>query len=95
MDMELAIDMMRIASSVDHIVLLSGDGDFRRLVQVVQQQGVRVSLISTLKTSPPMVSDDLRRQVDEFYDLDDLRAHITRDPHDTSGAGRGGDHPYP
>ena len=62
MDMELAIDMMRIAPYVDHILLLSGDGDFRRLVQVVQQLGVRVSLISTLKTTPPMVSDDLRRK---------------------------------
>ncbi len=92
MDMELAIDMMRIAPSVDHIVLLSGDGDFRRLVQVVQQQGVRVSLISTLKTSPPMVSDDLRRQVDEYYDLDELREHITRNPLEPGGAGRGG-HP--
>ena len=95
MDMELAIDMMRIAPSVDHIVLLSGDGDFRRLVQVVQQQGVRVSLISTLKTSPPMVSDDLRRQVDEYYDLDDLRAEITRDPLEPGGAARGGSHLYP
>lgn len=84
MDMELAIDMMRIAPYVDHILLLSGDGDFRRLVQVVQQLGVRVSLISTLKTTPPMVSDDLRRQVDEYYDLSDLREHITRkggEPH--------------
>ncbi len=90
MDMELAIDMMRVAPSVDHIVLLSGDGDFRRLVQVVQQQGVRVSLISTLKTSPPMVSDGLRRQVDEYYDLEELREEITRDPHEPSGGGRGG-----
>ena len=85
MDMELAIDMMRIAPSVDHILLLSGDGDFRRLVQVVQQLGVRVSLISTLKTTPPMVSDDLRRQVDEYYDLSDLREYITR---------TGGSNPY-
>ncbi len=90
MDMELAIDMMRIAPSVDHIVLLSGDGDFRRLVQVVQQQGVRVSLISTLKTSPPMVSDGLRRQVDEYYDLEELRDEITRGPHEQGGVGRSG-----
>lgn len=79
MDIELAVDMMEIAERVDHIMLFSGDGDFRRLVEAVQRKGVRVTVISTVKSSPPMVSDDLRRQADHFLDLDRLAEFIVRD----------------
>ncbi len=80
MDIELAIDMMQLAESLDHIVLFSGDGDFRPLVAAVQAKGRRVSVVSTLTTRPPMVADDLRRQTDQFIDLADLRDEIGRDP---------------
>lgn len=79
MDIELAIDMMEIADHVDHIVLFSGDGDFRRLVESVQRKGVRVTVVSTIRTSPPMVADELRRQADHFMDLLSISEQIERD----------------
>jgi uncharacterized LabA/DUF88 family protein len=82
MDIELAIDVMQLSDNLDHIVLFSGDGDFRSLVSAVQAKGRRVSVVSTLTTRPPMVADDLRRQGDQFIDLADLRDEIGRDPVD-------------
>jgi uncharacterized LabA/DUF88 family protein len=84
MDIELAIDMLEMAQFIDHAVLFSGDGDFRRLVEAVQRRGVRVSVVSTTRSSPPMASDDLRRQADSFVELQELapsisRAHAPRD----------------
>jgi uncharacterized LabA/DUF88 family protein len=78
MDIELAIDMLDMAQHLDHAVLLSGDGDFRRLVEAVQRKGVRVSVVSTLRSQPPMVADDLRRQADTFIELQDLGPQIMR-----------------
>ena len=78
MDVELAIDVLEIAGHLDHVVLFSGDGDFRRLVEAVQRKGVRVSVVSTIKSAPPMVADELRRQADEFIDLADLAPRIAR-----------------
>src|SRR5499426_4402634 len=69
MDIELAIDMLEMAPSIDHAILFSGDGDFRRLVEAVQRKGVRVSVVSTIRTQPPMVADELRRQADHFVEL--------------------------
>lgn len=80
MDIELTVDAMRLADSLDHIVIFSGDGDFRSLVAALQQKGKRVSVISTLQTQPPMVADELRRQADQFIDLSDLENQIGRDP---------------
>jgi len=78
MDIEIAVDMMEISGHVDHIVLFSGDGDFRRLVEAVQRKGVRVTVVSTVKSQPPMASDELRRQADSFVDLVDLSTLIGR-----------------
>jgi uncharacterized LabA/DUF88 family protein len=80
MDIELAVDAMEIAGSIDHMVLFSGDGDFRSLVEAVQRRGVRVTVISTVTTQPPMVADELRRQADIFTDIVTLQAKIGRDP---------------
>ena len=80
MDIELAIDMMEMAERLDHIVLFSGDGDFRRLVEAVQRKGVRVTVISTISTQPPMIADELRRQADNFVDLQELQHLIARTP---------------
>jgi uncharacterized LabA/DUF88 family protein len=87
MDIELAIDMMEMAPHLDHVILFSGDGDFRRLVEVVQRKGVKVSVVSTVKSSPPMAADELRRQADQFIELQDIaseisRAHQPRQDHD-------------
>jgi uncharacterized LabA/DUF88 family protein len=78
MDVDLAVDMMELADRVEHVVLFSGDGDFRRLVEAVQRKGVRVTVVSTVKSQPPMASDDLRRQADAFVDLADLTEVIGR-----------------
>ncbi|MFZ4807339.1 MAG: NYN domain-containing protein [Hyphomicrobiaceae bacterium] len=80
MDIELTVDAMRLADNLDHIVLFSGDGDFRSLVAAIQQKGRRVSVVSTLQTQPAMVADELRRQADQFIDLADLEQMICRDP---------------
>lgn len=79
MDVELAVDMMEACGYLDHIVLFSGDGDFRKVVEAVQRRGVRVSVVSTLKSSPPMASDDLRRQADAFIELADLGKLVGRE----------------
>jgi uncharacterized LabA/DUF88 family protein len=80
MDIELAVDAMELADHLDHLVLFSGDGDFRSLVEALQHKGKRVSVVSTLATNPPMVADELRRQADQFIDLANLQEEIGRDP---------------
>src|SRR5215475_12093123 len=80
MDIELAVDAMEIAGHVDHMVLFSGDGDFRSLVEAVQRRGVRVVVVSTISTQPPMVADELRRQADQFVDIIELQSKVGRDP---------------
>ena len=80
MDIELTIDAMELAPRLDHAVLFSGDGDFRPLVESLQRQGVRVSVVSTIRSQPPMIADELRRQADNFIELDELRDVIGRPP---------------
>lgn len=80
MDLELAVDAMEIAGHIDHLVLFSGDGDFRVLVEAIQRKGVRVSVVSTIQSNPPMIADELRRQADNFIDLEDLRDIVGREP---------------
>jgi len=80
MDIELTVDAMETAPHVDHIVLFSGDGDFRPLVEALQRKGVRVSVVSTIRSQPPMIADDLRRQADNFIELEDLKDVIGRPP---------------
>ncbi len=87
MDIELAVDAMELAPYINHMVLFSGDGDFRSLVEAMQRKGVKVSVVSTVTTQPPMVADDLRRQADEFIDLVNLQARLGRD------SGERGSHP--
>ena len=79
MDIELAVDVMEMAAHLDHVILFSGDGDFRRLVEAVQGQGLRVSVVSTVRSQPPMIADELRRQADCFIELQDLEPDIARD----------------
>jgi len=78
MDIEIAVDMLELAPRLDHAVLFSGDGDFRRLVQAVQAKGVRVTVVSTLKSQPPMIADELRRQADSYVDIADRLGDWTR-----------------
>ena len=78
MDVELAVDMLEMAPRLDHAILFSGDSDFRRLVEAVQRHGVRVSVISSIRTNPPMAADELRRQADQFVELADIAPEFTR-----------------
>lgn len=78
MDIELAIDMLELADKLDNVVLFSGDSDFRRLVEAVQRRGVRVSVVSSVRTTPPMVADELRRQADQFLELAEISPEFTR-----------------
>ena len=77
-DIEIAVDVLDLTPSLDHVVIFSGNGDLRRLVESVQHRGVRVTVISTIRTQPAMIADDLRRQADAFLDLADLAEHVTR-----------------
>jgi uncharacterized LabA/DUF88 family protein len=85
MDIELAIDVMEMAETLSHVVLFSGDGDFRRLVEAVQRKGVRVTVVSTIQSQPPMIADELRRQADVFVDLATLSEQIARQHADGGG----------
>ena len=78
MKVETSVDMLAVADRADHIVLFSGDGDYRRAVEAVQAKGCRVTVVSTVKSAPPQASDDLRRQCDDFVDLSDLAAIVGR-----------------
>ncbi|MHA1113307.1 MAG: LabA-like NYN domain-containing protein [Alphaproteobacteria bacterium] len=93
MDIEIAIDMLEMAEHLDHVVLFSGDGDFRSLVEAVQRRGVSVTVVSTVRSQPPMAADELRRQADSFIELQKLeplvaRAHADRAPADRAPADR-------
>ena len=80
MDIELAVDALELAPHLDEMVLFSGDGDFRSLVEAVQRRGVHVTVASTISSQPPMIADELRRQADVFTDLLELKSKIGRDP---------------
>ncbi len=80
MDIELAVDAMEVAEHIDHFVLFSGDGDFRYLVEALQRKGKKVTVASTVRTQPPMIADDLRRQADHFLEISDLAERLGRPP---------------
>lgn len=79
MDIELAIDALELAPFINHAVIFSGDGDFRSLVEALQRKGLKVSVVSTINSQPPMVADELRRQADDFIDIVSLLPKIGRD----------------
>jgi len=95
MDIELAVDVLEIAPRIDHVVLFSGDGDFRRLIEAIQRQGLRATVVSTLRSQPPMIADELRRQADHFIELQDLTDLIARDPQQRPPRRVVGDSPRP
>ena len=83
MDIELAVDALELADHMDHAVIFSGDGDFKPLIAALQRKGVRVSVVSTIRSQPPMISDELRRQADNFIELDELRSVLGRPTRET------------
>ena len=79
MDIEIAVGILEQCHKTDHVVLFSGDGDFTSLVSAVQRKGIKVTVISTMRTTPPMIADDLRRAADHFIDLETIKGQIARD----------------
>ncbi|MGR3631791.1 LabA-like NYN domain-containing protein [Limimaricola soesokkakensis] len=86
MDVELTVDALDLADRIDHAVLFSGDGDFRALAEALQRRGVRVSVVSSIRSTPPMIADELRRQADNFIELEELREVIGRAPRQNGAA---------
>ncbi|MDX2238059.1 MAG: NYN domain-containing protein [Hyphomonadaceae bacterium] len=80
MDVDIAVDMLEAAAWCDHVFLFSGDGDFVSLVLALRRKGVRVTVVSTTRSNPPMIADELRRQADSFIDLTELAPLIGRPP---------------
>ncbi len=78
MDIELAVDAMEQAETVDHLVIFSGDGDFTSLVAALQRRGRKVTVVSTMTTQPSMIADCLRRQADNFIDIASLKSEVGR-----------------
>lgn len=76
MDVEITVDAMELAEHIDHVVLFSGDGDFKYLIEAAQRKGVRVTVVSTIATNPPIAADELRKKADEFIDLDNIAEEI-------------------
>jgi hypothetical protein len=67
----------QLAGQVDQMVLFTGDGSFCPLIAALQRRGVRVTIVSSLATQPPMVASELRRQADAFVDLRDLSGRVS------------------
>jgi uncharacterized LabA/DUF88 family protein len=74
---KLAVDATELAKYIDCMVLFSGDGDFRVLVEAMQRRGVHVALVRLPRAGHRW----LRRQADVFTDLTELQSRIRRAPH--------------
>jgi len=81
MGVELAIDALELARHIDHAFLFSGDGDLQAIVLALQRLGVKVTVVSSMRTKPTTLADELRRQADSSIDVADIRASIERAPH--------------
>lgn len=78
MDLELAVDALEMSESLDHLVLFTGDGDFRILVEALQRRGKIVTVASSIVVRPPMIADELRRQADFFIEISSLKDVLGR-----------------
>ena len=64
-DVELALDILTLADRLDVVALVSGDGDFRRLVEIVASRGVRVEVVAFGQST----ANDLRAVADRYIDI--------------------------
>ena len=81
---EIVVDMCRMFPHGDHYILCAGDGDLKEPVRFCQQNGKRVTILSTIKaTEGVFIADMLRRQADDFLDLAGLANLVKRN---TDGA---------
>lgn len=75
---DMAVHALQLAENLDHLILASSAGGFSSLSAALQAKGKRVSVLSTLKSGPAFVEDDLRRRADQFIELADIRTDIER-----------------
>jgi len=73
---DISVDLVQLASQVDHIVLAGGHADYSYPITQAQRLGARVTLLGSLKAEGFRPADDLRRIADDFIELDDLRDEI-------------------
>ncbi len=64
-DIELAVDILTMSDRLDIVVLLSGDGDFRRVCELVESRGVRVEVVAFAQSC----AKELREVADNYTDL--------------------------
>ena len=64
-DIEMACDIIEMLDRLDVVCLASGDGDFQRLVEVIQAKGVRVEIIAVGSST----AVNLRNAADQFTDI--------------------------
>ncbi|MEX2239010.1 MAG: NYN domain-containing protein [Dehalococcoidia bacterium] len=72
-DVELAMDVLIMADRLDVVCLVSGDGDFRRLVELVESKGVRVEVVAFAQST----AAELRTSADEFIEMGSILPRIT------------------
>lgn len=78
LDADLVIDMMTTLDHYDVAVLISGDGDFTRLVEELQKHGKKIQVVSTEKTTPSLLAQELKDQADEFIELADIIPFVSQ-----------------
>ena len=75
LDIEIVMDMFNTVDNYDKAILLSGDGDFERALELLRSRGKRICVVSTQN----WIASELRMAVGSHYiDLQDLRALIER-----------------
>lgn len=74
LDIELVTDLLACAERYDTAVLLTGDGDFERPVEVLRARGRRILVASI----PEMTSYELRNAADQYIDFKDIREFVER-----------------
>jgi len=74
---EMSVDMVLAAPNIDHLILFAGDGEFSYPVEKVQER-CRVTMVSTIESEEIRANTDLRRLVDNFVDVKDLRGLISK-----------------
>jgi uncharacterized LabA/DUF88 family protein len=86
LDCEITVDMIRMSEFVDHLVLFSGDGDFRYLIEHLQDRGKRVTVASSRVTKTAVLSNELAKQADNFIELETLKLFAGRETKDRARA---------
>lgn len=74
-ELDLAVDAMRLSAAVDHFVIFAGEGDLVKVVHALKDLGKRVTLVGALRPEVA-IADELRRAADEFVDLAHLKDEI-------------------